>query len=346
MKTKRMKQNIIGILLTLILYIACFLGSFFLTSVIYEIIGYYPDDFYIQLINSLLSLLNILIIIKIAQRFDKQTAGLFDSIINAQKKIARGDFNISLDKKTEGLGPFEDLVDSINDMASELSKMEKMRQEFISDVSHEIQSPLTSIIGFTKALKNEKLNPQEKNHYLTVIEDESIRLSKLSDNMLKLAALDADTIRFEPKVYRLDKQLRQIILTYEPIWSDRNIDMDVSMEKIEVSADEDLMSQVWINLIQNSIKFTQAGGCVHISASSNEDRVEVNISDNGIGIAEEDQKRIFERFYKADKSRTTSVKGSGLGLSIVKRIVDIHHGRIALKSSLGEGTTFTVLLPK
>lgn len=346
MKIKLMIQNFLGIILLIILYIVCFLGPFFLTAGIYHAIGYFPYDFFIQLINSLLSLMIVMIIIKIAQRFDKQTGGLFDSIINAQKKIAKGDYNISLDKKTEGLGPFEDLVDSINDMASELSKMEKMRQGFISDVSHEIQSPLTSIIGFAKALKNEILRSEDRLHYLNVIEDESIRLSKLSDNLLRLAALDADTINFKPKLYRLDKQLRRVMLSFEPIWTDKNISIDVLLEDVEIIADEDLMNQVWINLIHNSIKFTQAAGSIQICLFSNEENIEIKISDNGIGIKEEDQSRIFERFYKADKSRTSSTKGSGLGLSIVKRIIDLHHGTISLQSSESKGTTITVTLPR
>lgn len=346
MKTKLMLQNILGIIILFLLYIVSFIGSFSLTAVIYNQMRYAPDDIYIQLINSLLSMLFVMLVIKIAQRFDKQTAGLFDTIINAQKKIAKGDFNVNLDKNTEGLGPFEGLVDSINDMAYELGKMEKMRQEFISNVSHEIQSPLTSIIGFTKALKREKLSTEEKLHYLNVIEEESIRLSRLSDNMLRLAALDADTIHFEPKSYRLDKQIRHIVLTFEPMWSEKNITMDLSMDMVEVKADEDLMSQVWINLIQNSIKFTQDGGMIQISISVKDDKIEIKVSDNGIGMGEEDQKRVFERFYKADKARTSSAKGSGLGLSIVRRIVDIHQGTITLHSSLGEGTSFIVCLPK
>jgi signal transduction histidine kinase len=309
-------------------------------------IGYIPNHFLVQLLNSLLSLMFTMLIIKFAQRFDRQTAGVFDSIINAQRKIATGDYNISLDKKTEGLGPFEDLVDSINDMASELSKMETMRQEFISDVSHEIQSPLTSIRGFAKALKSEELNNEDRLHYLSVIEEESIRLSKLSDNMLRLAALDTDTIRFNKRSYRLDKQLRHVILSFEPIWTDKNISIDVLLEDTEIVADEDLLNQVWMNLIHNSIKFTEPFGSIQISLSSKEEYAEINISDNGIGIAEEDQSRIFERFYKADKSRTSSSIGSGLGLSIVKKIVDLHHGTISLQSSLGKGTTFTVTLPK
>lgn len=345
MKLNEKIQNTLGIILALVFFIGCFSATFFLTSFIYVNIGQSPSDLLVQIINSLLSLFMAAIIIKVAQRFDRNTAGLFDSIINAQKKIAGGDFNVNLDKNTEEMGPFGELVESVNDMASELSKIEKMRQEFISNVSHEIQSPLTSIRGFTQALRNDNISLENKLHYLDIIEAESTRLSKLSENLLKLASLEADTIKFEPKVYRLDKQVRSIILSCEPQWSDKDINMNVSMEEIEIKADEDMMNQVFINLINNSIKFTAEGGSISIDLHRQNGKIEFIISDTGIGISEKDLSHVFERFFKADKSRNSYVKGSGLGLSIVKKTLDMHRGTIDVQSKLGEGTTFTVSLP-
>lgn len=338
-------KNALGMAIALILLIGCFLAAFFLTSFIYTTIGQSPSTLLVQIINSLLGLLIVLIIIKISSLFDPHTTGLFDSIIKAQRKISEGDFNVSLDKNTEGMGPFSELVASVNDMALELSKMEKMKQEFISNVSHEIQSPLTSIRGFAQALRNNQLSSENRIHYLNIIEAESMRLSKLSDNLLRLASLEADTVKFEPKVYRLDKQLRRIILACEPQWMDKNINMDVSLEEIEIIADEDIMNQVWSNLIHNGIKFTSEGGSVRVELHQLGELIEFKISDTGIGITEEDQNYVFERFFKADKSRKPSIKGSGLGLSIVKKIVDMHHGTISIQSKLGAGTTFTVSLP-
>jgi two-component system, OmpR family, phosphate regulon sensor histidine kinase PhoR len=345
MKIKAMVQNVLGITFVLILLIGCFSAAFFLTSFIFTNIGQSPSVLLAQIINSLLGLIMASIIIKIGGRFDKHTTGLFNSIIEAQKKIAGGDFNISMDKNTEGMGPFGELVESVNDMALELSNMEKMRQEFFSNVSHEIQSPLTSIRGFAQAQRKNKLSSEDRLHYLNIIEAESMRLSKLSDNLLRLASLEADTIKFEPSAYRLGKQLRSIVLACEPQWSDKNINMDVSLEEVEIKADEEMMSQVWINLIHNSIKFTSDGGSVRVGLHQQGDKIEFKISDTGIGIAEEDLSHVFERFYKADKSRKPSIKGNGLGLSIVKNIVDMHHGTIEVQSKLGTGTTFTVTLP-
>jgi signal transduction histidine kinase len=220
-----------------------------------------------------------------------------------------------------------------------------MRQEFISNVSHEIQSPLTSIRGFAQALRNDKLSSENRLHYLNIIEAESMRLSKLSDNLLRLASLESDTIRFEPKPYRLDKQLRRIVLSCEPQWVDKNINMDVSLEEVEINADEDMMNQVFINLINNSIKFTPEGGSVTVDLCKKSDTIEFKITDTGVGIAEDDQDHIFQRFFKGDKSRRPEIKGNGLGLSIVKKIVDLHHGTIKIQSKLGVGTTFTVSFP-
>ncbi len=345
MKKKDMILNWLGIIFSLIIFIVCFVSVFYLTSYLYSKIGYNPPNLLAQIINSLLGLFVALVILKVALMFDEHKSGIFDSIIVAQKKIARGDYNVNLNNNIEELGPYSELVDSVNYMALELNKMEKMRQEFISNVSHEIQSPLTSIRGFAQALRNNKLNSENRLHYLNIIEAESMRLSKLSDNLLRLASLESDTIRFEPKSYRLDKQLRRIVLSCEPQWVDKHINMDVSLEEMEIKADEDMMDQVFINLINNSIKFTPEGGSIKVDLFKKHNSIEFIITDTGVGIAEEDQNHIFERFFKSDKSRRPTIKGNGLGLSIVKKIVDLHHGTIKLQSKLGEGTTFTVSLP-
>ena len=265
-------------------------------------------------------------------------------IIDGIRQIAKGNFTIQLPVNHRG-DPFTEIVTSINNMALELSQMEQMRQEFISNVSHEIQSPLTSISGFAKVLQNDELDQLERVHYLSIIEAESLRLAKLSENLLKLTSLESEHHPFEIKKYRLDKQLRNLILACEPLWVDKAIEMDIDLEDIHIQADEDLMSQVWVNLIHNSIKFTPQGGTIQISAQKHGNEVIIKIKDTGLGIAEEDLAFIFDRFYKADKSRNRSTVGSGLGLSIVKKIINMHHGTIKAESQLGEWTEMTLLLP-
>lgn len=270
--------------------------------------------------------------------------GVLYSIIEAIRKMSKGNFTVNINKRHKIQGQYGELVDSIYDMASELSQVEQMRQTFISNVSHEIQSPLTSIRGFARALQQEDLETEQRLHYYSIIETESLRLSKISDNLLKLTSLESDQHPFEPKPYRLDKQIRRMILACEPQWVEKDIMMDVDMEDVTLIADEDSMSQVWTNLLANSIKFTPGGGIISVEAKAVQGGVKVSLSDNGTGISEEDLPHIFERFFIADKSRNRSMGGSGLGLSIVKRIIDMHHSEIEVSSKHGVGTTFTITL--
>jgi two-component system phosphate regulon sensor histidine kinase PhoR len=230
-------------------------------------------------------------------------------------------------------------------MAVELDQIENMRQEFISNVSHEIQSPLTSIRGFAQALEDDQHSPKERSHFLSIIQAESSRLSRITEDLLKLTSLESENARLEPKSYRLDKQIRDLILACEPQWVDKGINLDVSLNEVSITADEDLLSQVGTNLIHNSIKFTPQDGQVSVGLCQQGDQIEFRISDTGPGISAEDQERVFERFYKADKARTRSNGGSGLDLSIAKKIVEMHKGSIHLESKLGQGTTFKISLP-
>ena len=320
--------------------------AFFLTGYLYTITKLNPPALLAQIINSFLGLFITGMVIGLFSRyFMKQRFNAFQPVIDALERIAKGDFSIRLEDTAED-GILGNLVISVNKMALELGQMENMRQEFISNVSHEIQSPLTSIRGFARALENEKLSPAERQHYLEIIEMESDRLSRLADDLLKLASLESDQVKFEPKRYRLDQQIRSLILTCEPQWREKALELDVSLEELSINADEDLLSQVWLNLIHNSIKFTPQGGSIRLALGSRGGRVEFSIADSGVGISAGDQVHIFERFYKADKSRTRSKEGSGLGLSIVKKIVEMHAGTIDLQSEVGVGTTFSISLPE
>ncbi|ASA24564.1 sensor histidine kinase [Paenibacillus donghaensis] len=268
----------------------------------------------------------------------------YRSVIEAIGRIAKGDFNVVLERN-KNYGDFGEIVESINDMASELGRMETMRQDFISNVSHEIQSPLTSIRGFTRALQRETLDAESRKHYLEIIEAESTRLSGLSDNLLKLSVLEAGSFPFERKSYPLDKQLREIIVVAEPQWLEKQIEVEAELDEVTIHASQDLLSQIWTNLLHNSIKFTPPGGRIHISLRQTASRVEVEVRDSGIGIAAEDLSHIFERFYKADKARSASGGGSGLGLSLVRKIAEVHQGTATAASVPGEGTSIVVSLP-
>jgi two-component system phosphate regulon sensor histidine kinase PhoR len=342
----RAVRGLTAMLLVIAVLLGCWSIAYFVTRYFYQALGNQPQAFAIQLINSVLGFFIFGIIMFIVGRLMAPKRMDFLTMMNdAMKRIAKGDFNVKLTVGSSD-NPFDKVMQNLNHMAEELGQMEQLRQEFISNVSHEIQSPLTSIAGFARALQNDTLGQDDRHHYLNIIETESKRLSKLSDNLLKLTSLESKHHPFEPKPYRLDKQLRSIVLACEPQWLNKSIEMEVSLIEISVTADEDLMNQVWINLIHNSIKFTPVGGTIGINLWQDGDHALVSISDNGMGIPEEEQPHIFERFYKADKSRNRSdyAGGSGLGLSIVKKIVDMHGGDIRLISTPGISTSFTISL--
>ncbi|KMP95200.1 MULTISPECIES: envelope stress sensor histidine kinase HitS [Bacillus] len=268
------------------------------------------------------------------------------TIIEPIQKIAKGDFSVKIRNEEKYDGEIGVLVKSINDMTDELNAMEKMRQEFVSNVSHEIQSPLTSIKGFARALQDDNLSEEKRKHYLTIIETETTRLSKLSQNLLKLTLLESEEYTPEKVTYRLDQQLKQIVLNSEPLWAEKEIELELDLEKVHITADQESMSQVWINLIHNSIKFTPSGGTITIQLQEHEKFVEIRIRDTGIGISEKQKQHIFERFFKADSSRNRAYGGSGLGLAIVKKVVDLHQGEIKVESEEGNGTEFIVCILK
>ncbi|MDR1912768.1 MAG: HAMP domain-containing histidine kinase [Helicobacteraceae bacterium] len=273
-----------------------------------------------------------------------------NEIMLALNKVSQGDFNVFIESQSDhrSRNPprlFKELADSVNKMANQLGTMEQARQDFISNVSHEIQSPITSISGFAALLRNETLSGEEKKRYLDVIETESIRLSKLSDNLLKLSALEAQTTPLSSASFKLDKQIENVVLALEPQWIKKDLTLELSMEKIEFMGDEELLAQAWINLLHNAIKFTPPKGKIYISLKEKGENIYFTITDSGIGISKEDQIHIFERFYKADKSRDRGLGGSGLGLSLVKKIADIHGARIQIKSAPNEGASFILALP-
>jgi signal transduction histidine kinase len=265
------------------------------------------------------------------------------NILQAMNRIAKGDFSVFIDTKA-GFG-YQELVNGVNKMAHELGTMENLRQDFISNVSHEFQSPLTSISGFAALLKTQELSPEQQQHYLNIIETESKRLSGLSDKLLRLSALENGQEALVKKEFRLDRQIEEAALMLELQWTAKNLLVDAELEKTYYKGDEELLSQVWINLLHNAVKFTPEAGSIRIALQPGQSEVRCWIVDTGSGIPEADQMRVFERFYKVDQARDRALGGSGLGLSLVKKIVELHGGRVELESAPGKGTAFCVVLP-
>ena len=269
---------------------------------------------------------------------------LLDETLDALNRIASGDFTVMLE--ISEYDTLSELAESVNKMARELGSMESLRQDFISNVSHEIQSPLTSISGFAALLKTEGLDPQQRAHYLDVIETEARRLGKLSDNLLKLSSLESNVQPLTFAEFRMDKQIQNAALMLEPQWAGKQINLSLNLEKINYTGDESLLTQVWVNLLHNAIKFTHENGNIEVFLTQGSNEINFRIEDTGVGIAAEDKSRIFERFFKADKARDRSLGGNGLGLSLVKKIIELHSGTITVESEQGKGTAFIVKLPR
>lgn len=264
-------------------------------------------------------------------------------LTSATKKIAGGDFEVRLDIKQGG--EIGTLAESFENMAYDLQQLEQMRKEFVANVSHEVQSPLTSISGYATALKQMNIKDEDRERYLNIIIDEAKRMSKMSDSLLKLSLLESQSQQLQLTSFSLDEQIRRVIVALQPSWSAANIQFDLHLQGVSISADFDLLNQVWTNIISNSIKFSEQESWITVQLEQEGNNVIVRISDTGIGISPEDQKRIFERFFKADRSHSRKYAGSGMGLAIVKKIVSLHQGEITVESTAGEGTTFIVVLP-
>lgn len=264
-------------------------------------------------------------------------------LTDATESVAQGQYNIELNvTRRDELGQ---LADRFSQMAKSLAQLEQMRQEFVSNVSHEIQSPLASIQGFSQTLQTQRLTEEQQRHYLSIIEAESRRMSQLSKQLLMLASLDKEENILEKTTFDVADQIKQVFAHTEWSWRSKDLTIDMSLPSTYIHGDQQLLHQVWTNLITNSIKFTPAEGVISVRISEQNKHCRIDISDTGIGIPQEHLPHIFNRFYRADEARDRSEGSSGLGLSITLKIVELHGGRIDVTSEPGMGTTFTVTLP-
>ncbi len=289
---------------------------------------------------SLLSLIfSILMLLFVLKRFVKPLKNL----TKATKLVAEGDFEVEVSYLRKSEDELGQLIANFNTMVRELQNMEYLRKDFVSSVSHEFKTPIASIGGFAKILKNENLSKEEHKEYVNIIISETERLTKLSSNLLRLSSLENQSIIDRTQSFDLGEQIRRVVLLLEPGWSRKQLDLELNLNKITFFADEELFQQVWINLIDNAIKFSKDAGKLVIRTDIVNDQVKVYIEDNGLGMSDVTRNRIFEKFFQGDSAHKT--EGSGLGLSIVKRIIDLYNGTIEIKSEIGVGTTMIVSVP-
>jgi signal transduction histidine kinase len=264
-------------------------------------------------------------------------------LIRAMEIVSTGDFSVrveALDDDSE----IAHLLSGFNHMVAELGGIELFRDDFINNFSHEFKTPIVSIRGFAKQLQNEDLSAEKRKEYTDIIINEAERLSNMSANILLLTRLENQQIVKNLNEYELDEQIRNCVILLEKQWSGKNITMELDLDSVKVRRDDEMLSHLWINLLENAIKYSRAGGSIAIECVAAADSFEVRIRDDGDGMDAATMKRIFDKFYQGDASRAT--RGNGLGLSIVKRIVDLNGGTIAVESEPDRGTTFTVRLPR
>jgi len=355
------------ILIVLLFFAGPFLAGYGISQLLFHVTQWRPTPLVAYLFEFLISFAVLAFLFwavafNASRRLMHRNSHFGRNIMQALERIAQGDFSVVLPVSQDSREPLAELAASVNKMAHDLGDIDQQRRDFVSNVSHEIQSPLTSIGGFATLLHNPALDAATRDHYLEIIESESKRLSQLSDNLLKLSALQdrEATLAREPIV--LNEQLASVTNLLEPQMQAKGLKLQVSLTPVLVEGDRELLDLVWINLLQNACKYTPEGGEVNVALTTTGNQAVVTVSDTGVGMSPQELLHIFERFYRADKSRSRSeggnrladkitpgvilpAGGNGLGLALVKEIVNAHSGQVSATSQLGEGSTFTVELP-
>lgn len=264
----------------------------------------------------------------------------------AAKQVAEGDFSVYVPtiNTVENLDYLDVMILNFNKLVEELGSVETLKTDFVSNVSHEMKTPIAVIKNYAEMLRSENITDEKRKEYGEAIEHAAMKLSGLISNILRLNKLENQTILSEKDNYDVSRQLCECILQFEEIWEEKELEIDVDMEESAmIFADENLMELVWNNLLSNAIKFTEPGGTVAIFQRTEGNRVKVCVTDTGCGMNEECKKRIFDKFYQGDTSH--SKEGNGLGLALVKRVLELMDGKIEMESEPGKGSAFTVILP-
>ena len=263
-------------------------------------------------------------------------------LTEATKAVANENYGYELNiSRKDELGQ---LAESFHKMQNQLAHNEEARITFINNVSHDFQSPLMNIQGYAELLQGDQLNREDYQEYAGIIDREARHLSNLTKQLLLLTSLDQPAYPLKKRKVCVDQQLKEVIRKIQWLLEEKSIELAYQLDHCYTVADEELLLNVWENLLSNAIKYTNEGGRIQVMCQAHHGSIKVLIKDTGIGIACEQQEKIFERFYRVDHARKKQ-DGTGLGLSIVKEIIELHKGDIKLESEPGKGTTFTVTLP-
>ena len=326
-------------IITMALGVAMGLVSFFVHFDIMATI-----DGNVDIYNALLLMGATSLIVGLALAFllGKVTMNPVNRYINQMNRLASGDFSarLSFGKPIKNISTFEEIAESFNKTAEELQNTEMLRSDFINAFSHEFKTPLVSIGGFAKLLESEDLTEEKKKEYLKIIEKEAFRLSEMATNVLNITKIENQAILSDVTRFNLSEQIRETILLLEPKWAQKKIDWEIEFDEVEISASKDMIQQVWLNLLDNAIKFSPEGSKVTVGICADKDGLEVSVSNPSKEIPEEEKDRLFTKFYRRNAQKS---EGSGLGLALVKQIVELHSGRVWVESAEGLVTFFVVV---
>jgi signal transduction histidine kinase len=263
-------------------------------------------------------------------------------ISEATKKVARGDFSVVLSEDTRG-EETRTMAHNFNIMTQELAHTEMFHNDFIENVSHEFKTPLSAIEGYVTLLQKKNLSEEKRAVYTARILFNTKRLSALTGNILLLSRLENQEIEVAKELFSLDEQLREMILLLEHQWGEKNIALEIDLDTVDYYGNRELLEQVWQNIVGNAVKFAPQNGNIRILLRTHLSQIKVSVTDNGSGMTPEVMAHIYEKFYQGDSSRSSL--GNGLGLTLARRIVDLHNGSMKASSEEGRGTTITVILP-
>ncbi len=299
---------------------------------------------YKHVLNFMITI-NIIIGLCITSFTSQSALKYINRIINQMNRLASGDFKarLSFGKPMSKHPTVIEITDSFNRMAEELDNTQMLRSDFINNFSHEFKTPIVSIAGFAKLLKRGNLTEEQRQEYYEIIEQEAMRLSAMATNVLNMTKVENQTILTDVTSFNLSEQIRASVLLLESKWNIKNINFNLEFDEYNIDANEELLKQVWINLLDNAIKFSDEYSEIDIKIIDNIESYEISITNSGEIIPADSLNKIFNKFYQCDESHSS--EGNGIGLSIVKKVIELHNGRVCVKSENGL-TTFIVNIPK
>lgn len=315
-------------------------GSSYIVLLMFGIV---PFPFLTQLTRPLLLLpFSVLIGMFISVFISARILRPIDDLISATRSVSKGDFSVRVEVGTS-VDEIDELQRSFNEMAAELGSIELFREDFINNFSHEFKTPIVSIRGFARQLQREDITEEQRREYAGIIAEESDRLANLASSILLLSKLENQNIVTDKAPFRVDEEIRGSILLLEKQWEAKELALNLDLKQVTLTGNTGLLSHVWMNLIGNAIKFSPRAGALEICCRREGESVVFSVRDEGPGMDEETQRRVFDKFFQGDASH--SLKGYGLGLALVKRIVLLCQGEVEIQSSPGAGSTFLVRLP-